>query len=625
MKYISTLFLVVFYLGNLFSQFVDTTNHLQIFEKISSGFIINTEFLKTTKDLIINEERSNESLDQILQGETINYLKTYGPGSLSSISTRGGNAQQTSLIYNDFVINNPLNGAVDLSTIPSVFFNSINVLYGLSSSNQSNGGLAGSILLNDNPSNKNFVELGSIYGSYEQNTNYLKLNYSKKKITTSFNLFRKSALNNFKYLDLNNNEKKQENSSFNHLAIMSKSIILLPKSVFKVIYFGQIIKRRIPSGILESTSNAFQEDINNRVFLTFKHRFINSYIQLKSAYYNEENIYTDSIRSIFGNNPCKTFINQIDFSKSINDFNLLKFNLTNSLANSNGNNFNETAKINRTSFTSSFKINNPDFKLKHILTTSILFDNNNLSPITFTYSLKREFLNQFNVYLNTGKVYRFPTINDLYWNPGGNENLLPENGYTSDLGLVFTKKVNKATLTFEPSLYSRWIDNWILWQPNGDFWSPMNVKKVWNRGIETSSKFNISNKKLDYQFTIKTAYNMSTNVEVENSNNNSLNKQLIYTPHYKLVFKSQLKFKDLSITYIHNYIGYRFTSRDNENYLPSFNLGRLFVSYRFQLKNNSTKIFYKINNLYNTNYQLVMNRAMPLMNHEIGINFKINK
>jgi len=94
-KYISTLFLIVFYLGNLFSQFVDTTNHLQIFEKISSGFLINTGFLKTTKDLIINEERSNESLDQILQGETINYLKTNGP-VVSSISTRGGNAQQTS-------------------------------------------------------------------------------------------------------------------------------------------------------------------------------------------------------------------------------------------------------------------------------------------------------------------------------------------------------------------------------------------------------------------------------------------------------------------------------------------------------------------------------------------------
>ena len=625
MKYISTLFLIVFYLGNLFSQFVDTTNHLQTFEKISSGFLINSGFLKINENLIINEERSNESLDQILQGETINYLKTYGPGSLSSISTRGGNAQQTSLIYNDFVINNPLNGAVDLSTIPSVFFNSVNVLYGLSSSNQSNGGLAGSILLNDNTSNKNFVEFGSVYGSYEQNTNYLKLNYSKKNIVTSFNVFRKSALNNFKYLDLYNNEKKQENSSFNHLAIMSTSKILLPKSIFKLIYFGQVINRRIPSGILESTSNAFQEDINNRVFLTLKRRFINSYIQLKSAYYNEQNIYTDSIRSIFGNNPSKTFINQIDFSKSINNFNLLKFNLTNSLATSNGDNFNEIARINRTSFTSSFKINNPDFKLKHILTTSILFDNNKSSPITFTYSLKREFLNKFKVYLNAGKVYRFPTINDLYWNPGGNENLLPENGYTSDLGFVFIKKKDNATLTFEPSLYSRWIDNWILWKPNGIFWSPMNVKKVWNRGIETSSKFNISNEKIDIQFTIKTAYNMSTNVELENSNDSSLNKQLIYTPHYKLVFKSQISYRDFSLTYLHNYTGYRFTSRDNENYLPSFNLGRVFVSYRIQLKNSSAKIFYKINNLYNTNYQLVVNRAMPLINHEIGINFKLSK
>ena len=49
------------------------------------------------------------------------------------------------------------------------------------------------------------------------------------------------------------------------------------------------------------------------------------------------------------------------------------------------------------------------------------------------------------------------------------------------------------------------------------------------------------------------------------------------------------------------------------------------MSYRFQLKNSSAKIFYKINNLYNTNYQLVMNRAMPLMNHEIGINLKLSK
>jgi iron complex outermembrane receptor protein len=624
-KYFITILIIVNSLGDFFSQIVDTSKHLQTFEKRTSNFLINKDFLKSNKKLPLTQERSNESIDQILEGETINYLKHYGPGTLSSISTRGGNAQQTSLIYNDFVLNNPLNGMVDFSTIPSVFFNSVSVLYGISSSNLANGALAGAVVLEDNQDGRSFIESGSVQGSYQQNSNFLKINYNKRKLQTSINIFRKSALNNYSYLDLNDDKKTQENASLNHLALMSSTKISLGKSEFKIIYFGQIIEREIPSGFLESPSSAFQNDVNHRIFSSLKHRFLNSYVQFKSAYYDEKNIYTDSIRSVFGNNPCKTFINQIDFSKSINNFNILKINLTNSLASSNGNNYLGKAEINRTSITGSYKLNNPKYRLKHLITSSVLFDDKNLSPLTFSYSLKREFYNNFNLYFNAGKVYRFPTINDLFWSPGGNLDLLPEKGYTSDIGVIWNKNIHKVSLSFEPSLYSRWIDNWILWQPNGSFWSPMNVKKVWNRGIETSSKFHFKNKKIIYEFTLKTAYNMSTNINVYDANNNSLDKQLIYTPHYKLVFKSQINYKDFTLTYLHNYTGYRFTSRDNESFLPSFNLGRLFLSFRLKLKNNSAKIFYKINNLYNTNYQVVLNRPMPLINHEIGINFKINK
>ena len=98
----------------------------------------------------------------------------------------------------------------------------------------------------------------------------------------------------------------------------------------------------------------------------------------------------------------------------------------------------------------------------------------------------------------------------------------------------------------------------------GSFWSPMNVKKVWNRGLETSSKVHFINKKITYDFALKTAYNLSTNIELYNSNNNSQDKQLLYTPHYKLVFKSQISYKEFTFTYLHNYTGYVFTSRDND-------------------------------------------------------------
>ena len=182
-------------MGNYFPQKIDTTKQASDIckKELSKIIYVDEDFLKSNKHLQLSQERSNETIDQILEGETINYLKHYGPGTLSSISTRGGNAQQTSLIYNDFVINNPLNGTVDFSTIPSVFFNSVSVLYGISNSNLANGALAGAVVLGDNQEGKSFIEAGTVQGSFQQNSNFLKINYSKSKLETSINMFQKKC------------------------------------------------------------------------------------------------------------------------------------------------------------------------------------------------------------------------------------------------------------------------------------------------------------------------------------------------------------------------------------------------------------------------------------------------
>lgn len=608
-----------------FSQLLDSSKQLQTFEKTISKFIINDDFLKTDKNLNLISERSSESISTILEGETTNYLKYYSPGNLSSISTRGGNASQTSLVYNDFVLNNPLNGIVDFSSIPSVFFSSVNVMYGLPSSNWGNGGLAGAVILNNKLIDEKKIEFGSTHGSFNKITNFLKINYGYKKLSSSVKLFRQNAENNFMFFNLNDEKITQENSAFSHTALMSDSKIDFSNSTLKIILFSQLLERQVPKGILESYTNAFQTDLNHRFFINYKYQFDNSFIEFKTAYYDEENSYVDSIRNIFSENPCKTLINQINFSKNINKYNFLKLNVTNSLAKSNGNNFNNNIQINRYSITGIYKINNPNKKWKQLFNARIILDNNKLSPLTYSYSLNRIITKELKFYVNMGKVYRLPTINDLYWNPGGNENLNAENGNSTDFGFLWAKNYSNIKLYFEPTLYSRWIEDWIVWQPNGANWSPMNVKKVWNRGIETNSKISFRKRKINFSFSLKTAYNLSTNTEIYNSNDASLNKQLIYVPHYKFICKSKLSYKNISFTYIHNYTGFRYTSRDNINYLPSFNLGRLFLSWNFKLKKNNAKIFYKINNLYNTNYQLVINRPMPLINHEIGFNFKINK
>ena len=129
------------------SQLNDTTSILEVFTKTTEKEIKNGRFSKTDSFKVISDARNNESLSTVLQNESINYVKSYGPGNLSSISSRGGNAQQTALVYNNFILNNPLNGIADLSAFPMVFFNSVDVIYGLPSSNWGNGGLSGAIIL----------------------------------------------------------------------------------------------------------------------------------------------------------------------------------------------------------------------------------------------------------------------------------------------------------------------------------------------------------------------------------------------------------------------------------------------------------------------------------------------
>ena len=64
-------------------------------------------------------------------------------------------------------------------------------MYGLPSSNWGNGGLAGAIILNNDPTENKSLEFGSVFGSFNQITNFLKLNHTKKRVSSSLKFFDK--------------------------------------------------------------------------------------------------------------------------------------------------------------------------------------------------------------------------------------------------------------------------------------------------------------------------------------------------------------------------------------------------------------------------------------------------
>lgn len=94
---------------------------------------------------------------------------------------------------------------------------------------------------------------------------------------------------------------------------------------------------------------------------------------------------------------------------------------------------------------------------------------------------------------------------------------------------------------------------------------------------------------------------------------------------YSGMAKLSVAYKNLQITYRHNYIGYRYTSTDNTQYLTPYDLGSAYISYKLKFKSTSADIFFQANNIWNEQYQVLSNRAMPSVNINGGISIQFNK
>ena len=96
--------------------------------------------------------------------------------------------------------------------------------------------------------------------------------------------------------------------------------------------------------------------------------------------------------------------------------------------------------------------------------------------------------------LSTGKHFRAPTPNDLFWPDDGfsrgNPDLLPETGWHSDI--TWEQSLKDDRFFFSASYFHWTIDDKIQWEPdsNGVF-SPVNLRSFTGDGIEAGAKVRI--------------------------------------------------------------------------------------------------------------------------------------
>jgi len=105
----------------------------------------------------------------------------------------------------------------------------------------------------------------------------------------------------------------------------------------------------------------------------------------------------------------------------------------------------------------------------------------------------------------------------------------------------------------------------------------------------------------------------------------SVNKQLIYVPGHQANAFIKIYTGEFTARYSYSYIGKRYISSDNSQFLPSYRLGNLSLSYTYKKGSKRAEINLFIENIWNVDYQAIAYHPMPGRSYFLSINFFLNK
>ncbi len=86
---------------------------------------------------------------------------------------------------------------------------------------------------------------------------------------------------------------------------------------------------------------------------------------------------------------------------------------------------------------------------------------------------------------SAGLAFRTPTFNDRFWQPGGDLDLRPERGWATDIGAHFEHGGSSAEVT----VFTSRLRDQIVWQPTeGGYYAPENLSRTRTLGVEASAE-----------------------------------------------------------------------------------------------------------------------------------------
>ncbi len=618
---------ILFIVQTFWSQQNDT---LKEFVKSVDLQASSNAFSEVVIDKYTNQPLKGKDLAQLLQELTPTFVKTYGMGGIASLSIRGGGANHTQVFWNGISINSPTLGQSDLSLMPTAFSDEIQLNPGVTASFDGNGGVGGSLTIKNN--NNNFYQHHNIkiqkeWGSFGIDNTVFDYAIGTKCFYAKTTLLRQLADNDFEYQDYGKQGKpivKRENAKTNLSGIQQQ--FGFSKGIHKVILRANYIHadRQIPvaigvnpqdqSQLDQSFKSALEWNIQQDKKNKIEHQIRAGYIYDKLIFENK----TSKIKSAFETETMSLQYHTLWHLKKHLELRtqLITYQFT---ANSDG--FDGIKMQNRTSAYLDIRKQVKDFNFLASLRDEVIdFETHNWIP---TLGMDWNFFKNHSFFLNGGINRHQPTLNDLYWVFGGNENLLPESVAQFEVGVKNGYQMAFKDIIYSVSYFQSRINNWIQWIPSEDgIWRPQNVKNVSKIGVNMSLKttfFKTNNHILSAIINYQNIIVKS--LESHLTNDATVGKDLIYTPRHIANIDFIYNKENWSLRYTQHYTSKLFIDAGNTIYLPFSFPAHLEIKYIFKealhktnsVDNTANGVEMKlgIQNIFNETYQTVANQPLP--------------
>lgn len=635
---------------------------------------------RTELDTIVLRDNITASLaDALAVGSTI-FIKSYGRATLATASFRGTAPSHTQVTWNDMKVNSPMLGQVDFSLIPAYFIDDATVYHGASSVGVTGGGLGGAVTLATQAPTERGLGLRYVQGigSFTTFDEFLHLTYGGARWSSSTRVLYSTSDNDFKFRNYDTKDfvtdengnitgsyyplQRNRNGGFRDLHVLQE-LYHTTRGGDRLSIAAWYLDSHRGLAMLSGDRNKSKQKKNTQDERTL--RAVAGWERLRSglklgarAGYTYTDLryllladaegkgnfsaMTDArsrIHTLFAKAEAEYAAGEkwlFSANVALHQHRVRSGDL--SVINSNGLQADTLYKQERFELSAFAAVKwrpAPRLGIAADIRWELYGDRTTPAiPALFAdYLLSRR--GNVVIKASAARNYRYPTLNDLYFRPGGNKDLKPERGWTFDAGIETALKGDDRSLRASATVFDSRIDDWILWigSPKLGIYTPINIRRVHSYGAEAKLSADAATRSgwrllLDGNFAWTRSINRGDKFSPADR---SVGKQLVYIPVYSAAFIARVQWRHWEVAYKWNWYSERYTMSSNDlgvlGRVKPYFMSDLSLEKRLECRLASFSLKGCIHNLLNEEYESVLSRPMPRLNVSffIGITPKFRK